>query len=200
MAAVLWAVFLVGLQPGCGRRPRIAGLTSDSVIVAFGDSLTSGAGAGKGESYPAVLEKLISCKVVNAGVPGEGTDDGLARLPGVLEQHKPDLVIVCHGGNDILSRRAPEAITANLRRMIQMIRRNGSDVVLVGVLKFGVVLSPAGFYEQLARERGVPYDGEILRNILSTRSLKSDHIHPNAAGYRKMAEALARLIRNAEER
>ena len=96
---VLWLALLAGCG---GNVPRLGKLVASDVIVAFGDSLTFGTGASESESYPIVLGQLIARKVVRAGVPGEVTEGGLARLQDVIDEHKPKLMIVCLGGNDML--------------------------------------------------------------------------------------------------
>jgi lysophospholipase L1-like esterase len=182
----------------CGEKvPRLAPLGPNDVIVAFGDSLTYGTGASEAESYPAVLAQLIKRDVVRAGVPGDTTAGGLARLAGVLEEHRPALVIVCLGGNDML-RKADEAQTRrNLRGILSAIKGRGIAVVLVGVPRPALITSAPAFYEELAREFGIPYEGKIVTSVLYQSELKSDPIHPNAQGYRRIAEALADLLRKA---
>jgi lysophospholipase L1-like esterase len=182
----------------CGEKvPRLAPLGPNDVIVAFGDSLTYGTGASEAESYPAVLAQLIKRDVVRAGVPGDTTAGGLARLAGVLEEHRPALVIVCLGGNDML-RKADEAQTRrNLRGILSAIKGRGIAVVLVGVPRPALITSAPAFYEELAREFGIPYEGKIVTSVLYKSELKSDPIHPNAQGYRRIAEALADLLRKA---
>src|SRR5262245_55498348 len=102
----------------CARRvPAIAPLPPGSTIVAFGDSITYGTGAEPAESYPAVLQEMSGHPVVNAGVPGEVSEEGLRRLPGVLDQERPSLLILCHGGNDLLRRDPEDRLASNLARM-----------------------------------------------------------------------------------
>ena len=178
--------------------PRVAKLPADGVVLAFGDSLTYGSGARPAESYPAVLQGLIGRRVVHAGMPGEITSEGLARLPGVLRKHKPNLLILCHGGNDMLRRLAPGNTAANLRAMVRMAKDEGIDVVLIGVPRFGLFLGQsAGLYEEIAEDFDIPYDGDILPGILIKASLKSDAIHPNAQGYRKLAKGIAALLKKS---
>ena len=178
--------------------PKLAKLPADGVVLAFGDSLTFGTGAHAEASYPAVLQELIGRRVVRSGVPGEVTAQGLARLPGVLEAEKPNLLVLIHGGNDLLRRKSPQRIAANLRAMVQLARERGVAVVLIGVPNLGLILGrSAGFYEDLAEELGLHYDGETLPAILKQPALKSDAIHPNARGYRKLAEAVAALLRKS---
>ncbi len=178
--------------------PQLEKLPTEGVVLAFGDSLTHGNGARPEASYPAVLEELIGRRVVRAGVPGEVTARGLARLPGVLQDSAPDLLVLIHGGNDLLQRKPPERIAANLRAMVRLARERGVAVVLIGVPGLGLILGrSAGFYEDLAEELELPYDGETLPAILIQPSLKSDAIHPNAQGYRKLAEAVAKLLRRS---
>ena len=195
----LWPVLLLATcLAGCGgKTPRLDKLGATDVIVAFGDSLTYGTGAKAEESYPAVLEQLIGRTVVRAGVPGEVTAGGLNRLPGVLDEHRPRLVIVCLGGNDMLRKGAPANIEANLREILKTIKARGADAMLVGVPAPGLITSAPKFYEKLAQEFSIPYESKIVTSVLYKPELKSDPVHPNAAGYRKMAEAIAGLLRDA---
>lgn len=194
--ALLLAGFL--LLAGCGGgTPKVAKLAAADAVLAFGDSLTFGTGARPEESYPAVLAQLTGRNVVRAGVPGEQTAGGLARLPEVLDEHRPKLVIVCLGGNDMLRKQPHAAIESNLREILRTIKSRGIDAVLVGVPAPGLITSAPEFYEKLAREFRIPYEGKIVTSVLYQPELKSDPIHPNAAGYRRMAEALDRLLREA---
>jgi lysophospholipase L1-like esterase len=167
------------------------------VIVAFGDSLTYGTGAAEAESYPAVLARLINRSVVRAGVPGEMTAGGLTRLESVIEEHRPALMIVCLGGNDMLRKLDEGQIRGNLREIIRTVKARGISVVLVGVPKPALITSAPAFYGELAREFGIPYEGRIVTSVLYKSEFKSDPIHPNAQGYRKMAEAIAELLKKA---
>lgn len=198
VASCAAALLAAALLSGCGERvPRVAAVGPDEVIVAFGDSLTYGTGAAESESYPAVLAQLIGRRVVRAGVPGEVTAQGLVRLPQVIDEHRPVLVIVCLGGNDMLRKLDEAQIRSNLRQIIRTLRDRGIAVVLVGVPKPALLTSAAAFYAELAKEHRIPYEGKILNHIMHQLDLKSDAIHPNAKGYRRMAEAIAELLREA---
>ena len=185
------------LLAGCGGGPKLPPLPDDAIILAFGDSLTYGTGAGRGEDYPSVLATLTGHRVVNAGVPGEESTAGLARLPAVLESAQPQLVFLGHGGNDLLRHRDLAQTRDNLRRMVESVRARGASAVLLGVPKPGLFLSTHPLYRELAAELDVPLEGEALADILGDRELKSDEIHPNAAGYRRLAEALYQLLQDS---
>lgn len=202
MRLTVLLILLTGLLfgQGCDRTPPLPKLSGDAVVLAFGDSLTFGTGATAGESYPEVLQTLLGRRIINAGVPGEVSAEGLARLPGLLEANAPDLVILCHGGNDFLRRHPHGEVAANLRAMIELALSRGAAVVLVGVPQLGLTVQPPDFYPELAKEFALPYEGEILHDLLTDRELKSDTIHPNATGYRRMAEALQKLITKAQSR
>lgn len=196
LGIVLLFLFVL-LLGACSKSPRLAPLPAEGVVLAFGDSITHGTGAAQEESYPAVLATLSNRQVVNAGVPGETTAQGRKRLAGLLDETRPALMILCLGGNDFL-RRLDEAQTReNLRAMVGMVRERGIDVVLVAVPRLGFGLQVPGFYAEIASEAGIPLEDEIIEEILSTATLKSDPIHPNAAGYKRMAEALDQLLRKA---
>ena len=191
-------LLLCGLLAACGERvPPLNALGSADTVLAFGDSLTYGTGAKPEESYPAVLERLIGRPVVRAGVPGEKTEGGLQRLGPALDEHLPKLVIVCLGGNDML-RKVDKAVTENnLRAILREIRSRGIDAVLIGVPQPALVTSAPAFYEKLAKEFSIPYEAGIVTSVLYKPELKSDPIHPNAEGYRRIAEAVAVLLRKA---
>lgn len=194
----VFATFMIVMLTACTEKvPQLPLLSADDVVVAFGDSLTYGTGADAEESYPAVLAELIGRKVVRAGVPGEITAQGLARLPSVIEAHDPRLMIVCLGGNDLLRKKSEAETEENLRAIITDIRRRDIDVVLIGVPKASLIGGTARFYSNLAAEFGIPYEGKILKDVLYNSEYKSDTIHPNAKGYRKMAEAIAELLKKS---
>jgi acyl-CoA thioesterase I len=198
MKRLAFALVLALVVASCGEKvPRLSPVGPGDVIVAFGDSLTYGTGASEHESYPAVLAQLVNRKVVRAGVPGEVTSGGLARLEGVIEEHKPALMIVCLGGNDMLRKLEEAEIKGNLRSILQAIKSRGIAVMLVGVPKPALITSAPGFYAELAKELGIPYEGKIVTDVLYRPDQKSDSIHPNAKGYRRMAEAIADLLRKA---
>ena len=190
----LWLALLAGCG---GSVPKIGKLVPADVIVAFGDSLTFGTGASEAESYPIVLGQLIARKVVRAGVPGEVTEGGLARLQEVIDEHKPKLMIVCLGGNDMLRKVDEGQTKTNLRAIIKSIQSQGIGVVMVGVPKPALLTSAAPFYAEIAKEFNVPYEGKIVTDVLYQRDQKSDAIHPNAKGYRRMAEAIAAMLKKA---
>jgi lysophospholipase L1-like esterase len=189
----LTALFLVA----CGDQPALNPLPPDGVILAFGDSLTEGVGAGEAQSYPALLADLSGRRVINAGLSGEESDAGLARLPELLATWQPDLVILGHGGNDFLRQRDTAKTKANLAEMIAMARAQGSAVVLLGVPRPGLFLRPHPLYDELADSLAVPVQADAIARILADKTLKSDQIHPNAAGYRQLADAIHRLLRDS---
>jgi acyl-CoA thioesterase-1 len=193
-----WILALLCALAGCGGKgPQLARIGANDVIVAFGDSLTYGTGAAGHESYPAVLAQLTGRKVVSAGVPGEITAQALQRLPGVLGEHKPKLVIVCLGGNDMLRKVSEAETIANLRAIVRTVKDSSAHAVLVGVPRPALLASVPRFYAEIAKEFGIPYEGAALTGVLYKPEFKSDPIHPNAAGYRRIAEALAELLRKA---
>ena len=191
-------IALALMLAACGEKvPKLPRLAASDVVVAFGDSLTYGTGADESQSYPAVLGQLIGRTVVRAGVPGEVTAQGLARLPAVLDEHKPRLVIVCLGGNDMLRQVREAEITQNLRTIIKTLQDRKIAVVLVGVPKPALITSTPAFYANLAKELAIPYEGKVVTSVLQSDETKSDPIHPNARGYRRMADAIAQLLKNA---
>jgi acyl-CoA thioesterase I len=193
----LIAVCVSFLLAACDRAPTLPRLTQQDVIVAFGDSLTHGTGASDDTAYPAVLASLTGRTVINAGVPGDTTTTALQRLPEVLDEYKPRLVLLCLGGNDMLTKQPAVATENNLRLLVQAIRASGASVVLIGVPEPKLFGGAPDFYARVAEDMQLPLEQDIFNDVLRDNHLKSDPIHANAAGYRKVAERLAEFLKEA---
>lgn len=181
------------LLQGCAE-PKLSPVPIDGTVLAFGDSLTLGVGARSRDSYPSVLSALGGRRVVNAGVSGETTDLGLARLQDTLPKVNPDLLLLLEGGNDILRARDPADTKSNLAAMVELARNQGVEVVLVGVPDKLLFSDSASFYEELAEQYELVFDGETLAGLLRRSDYKSDAVHLNSQGYRLLAEAIHELL------
>ncbi|OGS89104.1 MAG: hypothetical protein A2061_08755 [Gallionellales bacterium GWA2_59_43] len=183
---LLAAVFLVA---ACDSEPQERALPAGSKVLALGDSLTAGAGVTPEQSWPALLASRTGWEVVNGGVSGDKSSDALERLPALLEEHQPVLVLVTLGGNDML-RHVPEPETvANLGQVLALVKEHGAKAVLLATPKpslTGAVfqsLSPPEFYRQLSDEHQVPLIEDAIPEVLSDPQMKGDPLHPNVEGH-----------------
>jgi acyl-CoA thioesterase-1 len=190
---------------GCGRKkPTARALPRDSVVLALGDSITHGTGAEPAAAYPAQLAALTGWRVVNGGVPGDTAAQALERLPALLAEHRPALVIVSLGGNDFLRRVAPAETDTALRSVVARTREAGAQVLLVAVPQpsltaaIGAGLSDHPLYARLADELALPMHAGGWVRVLGDAQLRSDQIHANAEGYRVFAEGLAATLRERQ--
>lgn len=186
---ILALLIVIGIA-GCGSDTTLAPLAPGTTILAFGDSLTAGNGASNAESYPAQLSRLSQRTVINGGISGEESSEGLARLAGLLDEHSPGLLILCHGGNDFLRKRPVSQLESNLREMIAMAQDRGIPVLLLGVPAPGIFLSSEEVYEVVAGDTGVAFIPEVIADVLSKPAMKSDTVHPNAEGYSEIASVI----------
>jgi lysophospholipase L1-like esterase len=188
----------------CGRKaPRYEAIPPGSTVLALGDSLTFGTGAGAEAAYPARLAAMTGWQVVNAGVPADTSAQARERLPRLLAEHAPKLVLLSIGGNDFL-RQVPEAETrTNIAAMLDEIRAAGAQPMLIAVPRPAVMaallrsLDDHPLYEALAGERRVPLFASGWAKVLSDPALKADQIHANAAGYERFARDLHGFLREA---
>jgi len=179
----------------CSKRPAVRArrVSAGATVLALGDSLTFGSGATPETSYPAVLAGLTGWQVINAGVPGDTSAQALQRLPGLLQEHRPELVLVSIGGNDLL-RRLPEADTrANVQRICELTRDAGAQVLLLAVPRPSLAAAVTGslsdhpMYAELAAALQLPLQANGWASVLADEALRSDQIHANARGYAQMA-------------
>jgi lysophospholipase L1-like esterase len=193
--SVMMAFLLLLLSACSGSQPDLASLKPGDTILAFGDSLTRGTGTDREHAWPAVFAQLSGYPVINAGVPGEVTAEGLQRLPKLMDEHHPALVILLHGGNDLLRKYPQQRITDNLLAMIDLIRDKGAQPVLISVPRPSLLLSDAELYAQVAKDRNVPLLENSLSDLLGSPAMRSDSIHLNTAGYRQLARQIHDFIR-----
>jgi acyl-CoA thioesterase I len=165
-----------------------------TAVIAYGDSLTAGVGAGDGEDYPARLSGLSGVEIVNAGVSGDTSESALRRLERDVLTLDPRIVLVGLGGNDFLRRVPIETTEENLRSIVRQIQREGSMVVLLGFRFPSLSGSYEKMYSRIAEEEGCLLVPDLLDGILTDPSLRSDQIHPNARGYALIAERIARPL------
>ncbi len=190
---VLAAVLVLA---GCGGDRSLAPLPADAVVLAFGDSITAGVGAGPGQDYPTALAAATGWQVVNAGISGDTARQARSRLAAVLATTRPDLVILELGGNDFLRRTPAARVRDYLREIVREARAAGTQVALVAVPRLSLIRASAGIlsdspiYAEIAAEEGVILIPDILSEILSNGNLRADQIHPNAAGYRQLAAGI----------
>ncbi len=175
------------------------------MIVAFGDSLSAGYGADPGKSFPDFLQKDLDAaglhwRVVNAGVSGNTTTDGLTRLSEVLA-YKPRVTIVEFGGNDGLRGLPIETTRANLDQIVQMLQAAGSKVLLAGMTlppNYGPDYIKA--FQQVYVELAAKYKVARIPFLLSDVALRpgliqQDGIHPTAEGNEIVAKTVLRYLK-----
>lgn len=183
------------LLEGCSE-PELSYIPEQATILAFGDSLTVGVGTSTEHSYPAVLQLLSNRQVINAGVSGETSAAGLTRLPSLLDRYSPKLIVLLEGGNDILRNQSQQQLKQNLIAMIELSRQRDIELVLIGVPEKKLFSNSAPLYAELAEQYNLVHDNEIIADLLRTASNKSDPIHFNQQGYRKLALRIHQLMLN----
>lgn len=201
LAASLAVVALAPLA-ACGRKgPTANAVHPGATVLALGDSLTSGVGASADAAYPAVLARLTGWRVVNGGISGDTSAQALARLPALLQTHKPALVIVGIGGNDFLRRQSAATTRSNIRQICADALASGAQVLLLAVPEFTMLaavgrLSDHAMFEDIASELKIALHRKGWSEVLAQEQLRSDQIHANAAGYEAFTEGLVQTLKD----
>ena len=192
------ALFVVAVVFGMCATGVGAATATERVIVALGDSLTAGLGVAPDEAWPALLEvrlgrEVAPYRVINAGVSGDTSAGGLARLDWVL-RNDPEIVIVALGANDGLRGQAVSALRANLTAIVERLKARKVKVLLAGMRlppNYGATYTEAfgAAFSDVATRAGVPLLPFLLAGVAGDARLNlADGIHPNAEGHRVIAE------------
>ena len=188
----LFLLLVCFLLTSCGGSEPV--ILSGENIICFGDSLTYGTGAARNKSYPSRLSEMIGQPVINAGIPGNTTADGLERLETDVLGRSPRIVLITLGGNDLKNGVSKDVAFMNLKTIITAIQAKGGLVILGGV-KF--ILLDKGYgkmYKKLAKETDILLIPNVLSGLIGKDKYMSDPIHPNAAGYEIMATKFNKAI------
>ena len=192
VVAVISVAIWYGLH--AGHEQKITHPISGERIIAFGDSLIEGVGASSGNDMVLRLSRALGIPIINAGRGGDTTQSALQRLERDVLSQNPRIVLVLLGGNDALGRVAKEDVQRNLSVIIDRITGAGAAVLLLGVRSGFLQSQYNDTLAQLAREKPVTYIPDILAGVFGHADLMSDPIHPNDAGYTKMAERILPVI------
>lgn len=184
---------IIGLE-GCVKR-EIKNINSTGKnIICFGDSITFGYGAAPQDAYPLVLAKMTDIPVINAGIDGDTSLEALRRLRTDVLEREPLLVIIEFGGNDFLRKIPKETTLNNIKEMVEKTQERGAMVAIVDISTGMFLGEYRKVLRNLAKEKNAIFIPGILNGIITNPSLKSDFLHPNADGYKMIAEKIYRQI------
>lgn len=201
LAVKLWLAFLITtILIACGSSEKLPAIPTGATVLILGDSLSYGTGASEGQDYPALLAQSTGWNIINAGIPGDTSAQGLARLPELLEEHQPKLLMIVLGGNDFLQKQPIAQTEANLRAIVQSAKSQNIPSLLIAIPDYQPIkaalgsLSDHALYAALAEDVQTPLVEDIFSPVLSKNSLKADYVHPNAQGYQAVEVALRKSL------
>lgn len=190
----LTACLILFILAGCARKEIKNIHSAGRNIICFGDSITFGYGVNPGEDYPSGLSKLVNRPVINAGLDGDTSAEGLKRLQRDVLDKEPYLVLIEFSGNDFIRNVPLSETIANLKEMIRIIQSGGAIAAVVDV-SAGLFLRDYRLkLSKLAQETGSIFIPATLNGIITNPSMKSDFMHPNAQGYKIVAQRVHRVI------
>ncbi len=196
MTRILYAAmfFLAACSADIAKQ---AAIPAGATVLILGDSLSYGTGAKPGQEYPALLAQTTHWQIINAGIHGDTTATGLARLPTLLDAHQPRLLMIELGGNDLLRHIPAAQVEQNLNNILALAKAHNVEAVLVAIPAISPLMAAVGhlsdhpMYARIAEETHTPLVSDVFSEVLSKRLLKSDQIHPNANGYTQVAVKMA---------
>lgn len=188
---VLSAAVCFFIVSGCAQKAAIQPKL-EKTIVCFGDSLTHGTGASNGETYPYFLQKFTNLTVVNAGVHGDTSQQGLDRIDEIF-QFKPFMVLIEFGANDFF-KKIPTAVTKkNIESIVDKIQASGATAVIL-CTEDNQLPELRRMLVEISNDKNAPIVSGILNEIWTDRTLFADDLHPNSAGYKIVAEKVFKAV------
>lgn len=188
---VLSAAVCFFIVSGCAQKAAIQPKL-EKTIVCFGDSLTHGTGASNGETYPYFLQKFTNLTVVNAGVHGDTSQQGLDRIDEIF-QFKPFMVLIEFGANDFF-KKIPTAVTKkNIESIVDKIQASGATAVIL-CTEDNQLPELRRILVEISNDKNAPIVSGILNEIWTDKTLFADDLHPNSAGYKIVAEKVFKAV------
>jgi len=171
-------------------------LKPNSKILSFGDSITYGYNLKKEQNYPSKLSKLLNIEVVNSGINGNTTEDGLNRIEEEINLISPDLIILCLGGNDFIQKIPVEETKENLIKIIKIIKKKNIKIILIGTPNLNIYgFYSMDFFEDIAKKENIILNNKVLLKIIKNNNLKIDEVHPNEKGYEILSKEISKMIK-----
>jgi lysophospholipase L1-like esterase len=194
--ALILMILVLGVTPLLMNAKREIKNTSSNGknIICYGDSITFGYGVNPGEDYPTALAKIASRPVINAGVDGDTSNEGILRIKQDVLEEEPYIVLIEFTGNDFLKKVPMDKTISNIREMIRRSQSAGAMTAIVDISAGLFLIEYRMRLFMLARQTGSIFVPAVLDRILTNPSMKSDFMHPNASGYRIVASRVHRSI------
>lgn len=202
LSVIIIAIYL--FKSGDNWTYSLQPIDEGAKIIAFGDSLTYGYQLPRDSTYPSLLNEELGYKykIINYGVNGNTTSDGLNRFEEMLDDENPNLVILGLGGNDILRRISAQTSINNLIKMIEMAKKNNTQVVLLpnpepSVKGYFLGYKDYYIFKDVSEKTQTPIISNTYSKWLSKDKYKIDQIHLNKDGYYEIAREIKRqFIKN----
>lgn len=171
-------------------------------VLVLGDSISEGYGVGIKNSWVSHLQKSTNWQIINAGVSGETTIEGLNRLPALITQYQPQTLIIELGGNDMLRKIPITSIIDNFEQMINIAQAKNIQVILMAIPEVSVFaaitanLDDAKFYKAISKQKKIPLITTAVSEVLSDANLRLDQIHPNEQGHITLSDKVFKKLKS----
>lgn len=192
-----WVAALSFLLVGCGKKTppaRLTPLPENAVVLLYAAGVGDEADFFRSATMDETLSRALKRKVVSMGQAGEFADDALKRLPCILQAHDPDLMILGYGATDLWKGTDRTKLKASLSAMIDLAQKQDTQVVMLALPDLNrLSVKPDPLFEEVARERDVPIETDIIRAVLKDSSTKVFRYMVNDKGLEQVAGALRAL-------